>query len=89
MGHSERLFADTGGLASDDVAQLTTDGLASSPSSELRPICGFVLRHGQATPFTLDISQHVPEPRGIMPEQIAIAALLMASFVGAIYHILG
>lgn len=88
MGKSERLFADSGGLTGHDVAQLAKDGLAPQPAGSI-PIHGYVLRHGQVTPFTLDTSQPVPEPTGIVIEQVAITALLMASCIGPIYHLMG
>ena len=87
MGNSERLFADSGGLTGSDVEKLANDGLALPPGTSA-PIAGFIWCHGQTIQFTLDTSHLLPEPRGVIIEQVVIAALLVASFIGSIYHLL-
>jgi len=91
------LFADVEGLTEHDFAELAKDGLAPtqpSASSQVRPpllgaIHGFVSRHGETVPFTLDTANFAPEPRRILPEQCAIGALMVASFIAPIYHLMG
>jgi len=87
------LLADADGLIEHDYAQLAKDGLdpaQPSASSQMQgPIHGFISRHGETVPFTLDPANFVPEPRRILPEQCAICALMVASLIVPIYHLLG
>lgn len=83
------LFADVDGLTDHDLAELAKDGLAPAQPSHTDAIHGFISRHGETIPFTLDTANFVREPRRTLPEHCAIGALILASFIPPIYHLLG
>lgn len=84
MGYYARVTADPG-LTEHDAARLLDDGLLRSTD----PIHGFYQHDGQTLPFILDASNLAPERHKIVPEQIVIAALLLASFITPIYQLIG
>jgi hypothetical protein len=87
MGYYARL-SDSHGLTDDDAARLARDGLVEH-SAIRGPITGLVLRNGQPFPYTLDTTNLVPKVDRVVPEQIAIAGLLLASFIVPIWNLLG
>jgi hypothetical protein len=87
MGYYARL-SEPHGLTDDDADRLAQDGLVELPASN-GPISGFVTRNGRSMPFTLDTTNMVHEPLQVQPEQIAIFAVLVASFIAPILHLLG
>lgn len=89
MGYFEKALADSGGLTGPGTVQLAGNGLLPGSQSANAPIQGIILRDGQAIPFTLSTARLEPETPRLLPEQVAIAALLLVSFVSPIYHFLG
>lgn len=89
MGYAERMFADSGGLTQEDVAQLANDSPVPGLHQISGPISGMILRDRQASPYILDTANLLPESHRLLPEQMAIAALVLASFIGPIWHLLG
>jgi hypothetical protein len=88
MGYHAKLFADCDGSSEQDVTRSGSPGLVPGPAARA-PIQGFVLRNGQAIPYTLDTTDLAPESHRVLPEQIAIGALLLASFIAPIRYLLG
>jgi hypothetical protein len=88
MGYDARLSAATSGLTEHDVVQLARDGLVEDWRASA-PISGCVLHNGRVIPFTLDTTGMAPEVYRVAPEQIAIAALVLASFIAPFWHLVG
>ncbi len=88
MGYPARLSPPPGGLAEVDAAQLAQVGLAEDWATSA-PIAGSALRNGQVIRFTLDPAAMAPEDFRVAPEQIAIATLVLASFVAPLWHLVG
>lgn len=87
MGKSERLFADLSGLTREDSAQLAGDWLAP-PQAGSTPAPGSISRPGPTSPEMREEMLMIFEPHGIMIEQVAMAMLLLLSFIGSIYHLI-
>lgn len=88
MGHYARIPPEFGDLTEFDAAALAHVGLIAEPDPTT-PRSGYVSRNGRVTAFTLDTTHMAPELHRIMPEQFAIAALLLASFVMPLWHLFG
>jgi hypothetical protein len=87
MGYHARLSGEAGGLTENEAGQLAREVLAMQlPRSGA--ISGWVRRNGRVMAFTLDTTNLAPELHRVLPEQFAIAALLLASYVASIWHLL-
>ena len=94
MGYSARLLADPAGLSDRDAARLVEPGVAvtelASSSPGAQRIEGWAMHDGRAIALTLDVAALAPRiPEPIVPEHIAIAAIVAASFLVPLYHWLG
>jgi hypothetical protein len=82
MGFAARGFTAAEARNEQDAAGLPR--LAPIP-----PVHGFVVHNGRAIAYTLDVAAAVPEQSRVVPEQLAIAAIMVFSFMGAICHLVG
>jgi hypothetical protein len=88
MGYPESVSAEASGLTEHDAAQSARDGLAADGAAHA-PIAGCALRNGQMIRFTLDTTAMARADYRVPPEQIAIAALVLASFFAPLWHLVG
>jgi hypothetical protein len=88
MGYHARLSSAASGLTEYDAAQLAQAGLVPDWRTPA-PITGCALRNGQVIPYTLDTTGMAPEVNRVVPEQVAMAALVLASFFAPLWHLVG
>ncbi len=87
MGYHAKISADPEGLTEQDAAQLVDAGLLRELAPGA-PISGCVLRDGRLIRYTLDPTAQAPAMPRVVPEQVMMAALLLASFAAPLWHLL-